>query len=146
MTEYKRVFLDTTPLIYLLDADTTYGEKVCEILETLLNHNVQIVTSTITVAEYLVYPYRKDNLEKIDAFEEFLKECDISVYPVDYETARKAAWIRAMYDHFKAMDSLQLAAACVHHCQLFITNDRQLRQFRELKCITLDEWNDAGEA
>ena len=77
---------------------------------------------------------------------EYLKECDISVYPVDYETARKAAWIRAMYDHFKAMDSLQLAAACVHNCQLFITNDRQLRQFRELKCITLDEWDDPGEA
>ena len=140
MTEYRRVFLDTTPLIYLLDSNETYGEKVREILETLLSNNVQIVTSTITAAEYLVYPYRTDNEEKIDAFEDFLNECDITVYPVNYNIAKKAAQIRAVYDHFKAMDSLQLAVACVHDCHLFITNDRQLRQFKEIKCVTVDEW------
>ena len=140
MTEYKRVFLDTTPLIYLLDSNEIYGEKVREILETLLNNNVQIATSTITAAEYLVYPYRTDNVEKIGAFEDFLNECDITVYPVNYETAKKAAQIRAMYDHFKAMDSLQLAVACVHDCHLFITNDKQLRQFKEIKCVTVDKW------
>ena len=140
MTEYKKVFLDTTPLIYFLDSNEIYGEKVRDILETLLNNNVRIITSTITVAEYLVYPYRTDNMEKINAFEDFLRECDVIMCPVNYQTAKKAAQIRAMYGHFKAMDSLQLAAACVHDCRLFITNDKQLRQFKELKCITLDEW------
>jgi len=37
------------------------------------------------------------------------------------------------------MDALQLATACVIGCDLFLTNDKQLRQFREIKCITLDE-------
>ena len=64
MTDYKRVFLDTTPLIYLLDSNETYGEKVREILETLLNNDIRIVTSVITVEEYLVYPYRTDNTKK----------------------------------------------------------------------------------
>ena len=126
--------------MYLLDSNEIYGEKVREILETLLNNHVQIVTSTITAAEYLVYPYRTGNMEKIDAFEDFLNECDITVYPVNYETAKKAAQIRAKYDHFKAMDSLQLAIACVHDCHLFITNDKQLRQFKGMECITVDEW------
>ena len=28
MTEFKKVFLDTAPLIYFLDADIKFGEKV----------------------------------------------------------------------------------------------------------------------
>ncbi len=27
MTEYSKVFLDTTPLIYFLDADENFGER-----------------------------------------------------------------------------------------------------------------------
>ena len=140
MTAYKKVFLDTTPLIYLLDSHEVYGERVREILEQLLNNHVQVVTSVITAEEYLVYPYRTGNQEKADAFEDFLHECEIPVYPVNYEIAQRAARIRAQYRHFKAMDSLQLAAACAHGCQLFLTNDKQLKQFEDLKCITIDEW------
>jgi predicted nucleic acid-binding protein len=40
---------------------------------------------------------------------------------------------------FKAMDALQLAVACLSGCDLFLTNDKQLRQFKEIKCIVVDE-------
>lgn len=43
------------------------------------------------------------------------------------------------YKGFKAMDALQLAIACLEKCDLFLTNDKQLRQFEEIKCITVDE-------
>ena len=38
------------------------------------------------------------------------------------------------------MDALQLATACISGCDLFLTNDKQLRQFKEMKCIIVDEW------
>ena len=38
------------------------------------------------------------------------------------------------------MDALQLASACTQGCDLFLTNDKQLRQFKELLCVTVDEW------
>lgn len=37
------------------------------------------------------------------------------------------------------MDAIQLPVACFTKCDLFLTNDKQLRQFKELKCITVDE-------
>ncbi len=37
------------------------------------------------------------------------------------------------------MDALQLAAACLSKCDLFLTNDKQLRRFKAIKCITVDE-------
>ena len=57
----------------------------------------------------------------------------------DIAIAEKAAQIRAEYRGFKSMDALQLASACLSGCDLFLTNDKQLRQFKELKCITVEE-------
>lgn len=67
---------------------------------------------------------------------------DIEISNIDREIAEKAAEIRAEYKGFKAMDALQLATACLTGCGLFLTNDKQLRQFREMKCITIAEWED----
>lgn len=140
MTEYNKVFLDTTPIIYFLDSDVNFGEKTRYILEEILEEEKQIVTSTITCTEYLTFPYRTNNTEKVNAFFDFVSDCDIPLYSVDTEIANKAARIRAEYKDFKTMDALQLASACVQGCDLFLTNDKQLRQFKEIKCVTVEEW------
>ena len=139
MTGYSKVFLDTTPIIYFLDEDVNFGNKVENILSGILENGQEMVTSTITCMEYLTQPYKTNNSGKIDAFFEFIADCDIPVYAVDMRIAKKAARIRAEYKAFKAMDALQLATACVTGCDLFLTNDKQLRQFGEVKCITVEE-------
>ena len=75
----------------------------------------------------------------IDAFYSFIDGMDIKIRSIDKEIAEKAAKIRAEYRFFKTMDALQLATACITGCDLFLTNDKQLRQFREIKCITVEE-------
>ncbi len=37
------------------------------------------------------------------------------------------------------MDALQLATACLSGCDLFLTNDKQLKQLKEINCITVEE-------
>lgn len=140
MTEYKKVFLDTTPIIYFLDEDINYAEKVERIFSEILESSKMIVTSTITCTEYLTYPYRTGNTEKVKVFFEFLTDCEIMIRSIDVEIAMKAAQIRAEYKDFKTMDCLQLATACIQGCDLFLTNDRQLRQFKEVKCVVVDEF------
>lgn len=73
-------------------------------------------------------------------FFEFTEACDIDLTPISVEIAKLAAQIRAEYKDFKAMDSLQLAVAVYTGCDLFLTNDKQLRQFKKLKCVTVEEW------
>lgn len=97
------------------------------------------VTSAITVTEYLTYPYRQDDLKLINAFYSFVDSMDIQICNIDKRIAEKAAQIRAEYKFFKTMDALQLATACIMNCDLFLTNDKQLKQFKEIKCITVDE-------
>ena len=140
MTDYNKVFLDTTPLIYFLDSDVNFGNKTKSIFEEILSNGKTIVSSVITCEEYLVYPYRTNNQDKIDVFYDFTSACGIKLIPISTEIAEKAASIRAQYKDFKAMDSLQLAVAIKTDCDLFLTNDKQLRQFKDIKCITIEEW------
>lgn len=140
MTEYKKIFLDTTPIIYFLDADINFAEKVEQIFEGFIEKKCFMVTSTITCTEYLTYPYRIGNTEKINVFFEFLTDCKVQIHPIDISIAKKAAQIRAKYKDFKTMDCLQLATACLQQCDLLLTNDKQLRQFDELKCVVIDDF------
>lgn len=140
MTGYKKVFIDTAPLVYFLDDSAQYADKVESILTEIMEQGSLMETSVITCEEYLVYPYRTDNREKVRAFYDFTSDCGVSLRPITKGMAEKTARIRAQYPSFKAMDALQLASAVELGCDIFLTNDKQLRQFSELRCVTVDEW------
>lgn len=142
MTGYKRVFIDTAPFIYLIEKNEDnpqYFNKIKTFFNDGYNDDVDFVSSVITSEEYLVFPYRIQSQEYIDIFEKLIKALEIEMVVIDERIARKAAQIRAEYQSFKAMDALQLAVASLTGCDLFLTNDKQLKHFKEIKCITVDE-------
>lgn len=142
MTGYKKVFVDTAPFIYFIEKDVNnpqYFDKVKIFFEDGYERDAEFVTSVITMEEYFVFPYRNNNSLLIEMFDRLVVTLGIEMIGIDEEIAKKAAQIRAEYKGFKAMDALQLAAACASGCDLFLTNDKQLRQFGEIRCITVDE-------
>ena len=141
MNVYKRIFLDTSPLIYFLDENSIFKPNMDKIFYEILNQGSTLITSTITVEEFLVYPYRKADFTAIQGFHNFIKDKKISVLKIDVNIAVEAAKIRAEYQHFKSMDALQLAAAICSRCDLFLTNDKQLKQFDKISCMTVAEWS-----
>ncbi len=119
LTGIEKIFIDTAPLIYFLDDDEHYAEKMRQIFYGALTSGVKIITSAVTVTEYLTYPLRVGNIESVNVFFEFMNDAGINIQPIDIRTAVKAAEIRAEYTAFKPMDSLQLASACINHCDTF---------------------------
>ena len=87
----------------------------------------------------MVFPYRTKSQVLEAMFEKLIKTLDCNVIVVDEAVAKKAARIRAEHQAFKAMDALQLASACLAGCDLFLTNDKQLKQFDEIRCVTVEE-------
>ncbi len=63
MTEFKRVFVDTAPIIYYLENSPLYMEAMGRFFTECMKEKVQIVTSAVTVEEYLVYPYSSGKME-----------------------------------------------------------------------------------
>lgn len=142
MIDFKKAFVDTAPFIYFIEKDINnpqYYEKVKTFFQYGYENDRKFVTSVITMEEYFVYPYRNKEYSFIDMFYRLIETTDMEIAEINQEIAKKASQIRAEYRGFKAMDALQLAVACLLDCDLFLTNDKQLRQFSEIKCITVDE-------
>jgi len=140
MTEFKRVFLDTSPVIYYLQRDLLYFEQTKNVFFNLGMVGAEFVLSDITIAEYCVFPIRTKNDKLVEELKGFIRESDIEIFHTSENIAIKAAHIRAKYKGFKMMDSLQIATAIESGCDLFLTNDKQLRQFSELHCLTIDDF------
>lgn len=142
MTGYKKVFVDTAPFIYFIEGsqdNPLYHDKVKNFLNDCYNNNIQFVTSVVTIEEYFAYPYRIDAPKYIDLFEKLIQTLNFKVVEIDKTIAKNAAKIRAEYKAFKSMDALQIATAVLNECDLLLTNDKQLKQFKEIKCITIDD-------
>lgn len=139
MTDYSNVFLDTSPFIYLLEKNPEYYENVKQFFTKCYENSNNLFTSVVSIEEYCIIPYRDNKQNLIDDFNRFLKDMDINVVDIDSQIADRAARIRAEYRCFKGMDCLQLATACENGCELFITNDRQLKQFTQLSVKLVKE-------
>ena len=136
---YSKIFLDTAPFIYYLEKSNLYYDIMKMLMLELYEGKKKIVTSILTYEEYCVQPYKNHQKERITAFENFIKYMGIDVLEINREIALKAAEIRAEYKGFKAMDALQLASAVISGCDLFLTNDKQLKQYTEIECMIVDE-------
>lgn len=139
MIEFKRVFVDTAPIIYYLENNALYKDLIKKFFAKCLEENIQIVTSAITIEEYLVFPYSCGKMEFADNFNRFIDYMNIEVVNIDRKIAEQGARIRGRYKNFKAMDALQIATAITSGCDMFFTNDKQLRQENELPCMTMDD-------
>ena len=139
MTDFKRVFVDTAPIIYYLENSPLYSESIKRFFIMCIKNDIQVVTSAITIEEYLVYPYSSGNMEFADNFKRFLNYMNIEIININYDIAEQASKIRGKYKGFKAMDALQISAAVESQCDVFFTNDKQLRQEKEIPCITMDD-------
>ena len=120
MTGFKRVFIDTAPIIYFLENSSQYMEAMEKFFAKCVKEHMQIVTSTLTVEEYLVSPYSNGKIDYIDNFKKFIDYMDIEVVDID----------------------LQIATAVVKKCDMFFTNDKQLRQEKEIPCMTVEDMSD----
>ena len=116
-----------------------YMDSVKKFFEKCVKENIQVVTSAVTIEEYLVFPYSSGKMEFADNFKRFIEYMNIMVVDIDSNIAEQGAKIRGKYKNFKAMDALQIATAIVSGCDMFFTNDKQLRQEKELPCMTMDD-------
>ena len=137
MTDFKKIFLDTAPIVYYLENNELYYSAMKRLWKSF--EACDYVTSAVTVTEYLTYPYQQNETKLINDFNAFIDGMEINIKSIDREIAEKAAKIRAEYKFFKTMDALQLATACLSGCDLVLTNDKQLKQFKEIKCLTVEE-------
>jgi len=127
-------YLDTAPIIYLVEEVTPFYERASE---RLRKPHILLATSTLSRLETRVKPLREKNQDGLQQFEDFFSSKIILEIGISLEVIDKATELRAKYN-FKTPDALHLAAAITSACEVFLTNDHRLDRCTEIKIETLE--------
>lgn len=135
----ERIGLDTNVFIYFLEAHPRYGSWCASLFDLIERGRNPAMTSTITLLELLVQPYRdqKEELaQKIFALTTTYPS--LQWIPVTMNLADQAAELRARY-RLSTPDAIHLATAIGQKATRFYGNDRALRRVREIDCLIVDD-------
>jgi predicted nucleic acid-binding protein len=133
------VGLDTAPLIYFVERQPKYLPLVYPFFEAVQREDIEVVTSTLTLTEVLVHPYKDGDRRLAEQYSLILlNSSNLTTVPVSPEIAKEAARLRAAHG-FKTPDSIQLATARLANATAFLTNDGRLDTIPGLEVIRLDD-------
>lgn len=133
-----KIFLDTSPLIYLTEGSEDYSDRVEIQLAQWIAADAILTTSSLTLLELLVIPKKQKNNRLAKKYQALLSEIlSEPLLNLDAEIAETAAAIRGGYG-FKTPDSIQLASAVHGGADIFYTNDLRLNRFEEMTILTVD--------
>jgi predicted nucleic acid-binding protein len=139
LRRHRRIALDTSVFIYHLEANPRYLPCTDLIFSWLERPESKAITSTITMTELLVRPYREQDEQQANDFYALL-----STYPnlewiaPHLEIADQAAKIRAVY-RLRTPDALMAATAVHSMATGLITNDAVFERVEGFQTLVLDE-------
>jgi len=139
LRRHRRIALDTSVFIYQLESNPRYVGLTDRVFAWLEQAPGAAVTSTITMTELLVQPYRDGDQRRVDEFYGLL-----STYPnlewvaPTLDVADIAARIRATHG-LRTPEALQAATATHTTVPGLITNDPVFRRVTAFETLVLDD-------
>ena len=139
LRKHQRIGLDTSMFIFEVEESRKYIEMVHPIFRWLEKPESYGITSTVSMLELLVHPYRRSDLDTVNRFYALL-----STYPnlhwveLTLPVADAAARLRAEFN-LKTPDAIQAASAMSLQATGFISNDPAFKRLESLDVIILDE-------
>ena len=139
LARHARIALDTSVFIYQLETHPRYVSVTDPIFAWVQQRGHVAVTSTITMVELPVRPYRDNDERRVNACYSLL-----STYPnlrwiaPELEVADIAARMRAMH-RLRVPDALQAASAVQAQATAMITNDPIFKRIDAFETLVLDQ-------
>jgi predicted nucleic acid-binding protein len=132
------IALDTSVFIYQLEANPLYLPLTDRIFSWLERPASSAVTSTITMTELLVQPYRLASDPRVDQYFALLSTFpNLRWIAPDLEIAALAARLRALHG-LRTPDALLAATAAHSGATGLITNDRAFERVPAFETLILD--------
>ena len=135
--KYRLVALDSNIFIYHFEDNQEFKLPIDLIFQGLIKTTTRAVTSVVSVIEALSYPMPDVVVKEIE--EAFKNTPNLQILDVNHEIAREAAKIRRKYRALRLPDAVQVASARFARAQIFITNDKRIKIFKELPIKLLTE-------
>jgi predicted nucleic acid-binding protein len=138
LRQHRRIALDTSVFIYQIEASPRYVTLTDRIFAWLERPDHRAVTSTITMTELLVQPYRDSGEQRVDEFYALLTTySNLDWIAPDLEVADIAARLRAAH-RLRTPDALQAATAIHAQATALVTNDPVFERVGAFETLVLD--------
>ncbi|HWR57545.1 MAG TPA: type II toxin-antitoxin system VapC family toxin [Thermodesulfovibrionales bacterium] len=137
---HRVVYLDTSIFIYFVEQHPRYHKMCCPIFEDIEAGRIKALTSTLTLLEILVQPYRLKKEDLVLKFYSLLVTYpQLSWIDMTLAVADQAAGLRAKYG-LRTPDAIQMASALSHGAGAFICNDRAFERIEGIECLIIDDY------
>ena len=133
----ETVGLDTAPLIYFIERSAAYIETVRPFFEAMDRGSFPVVTSTVTLLEVLVHPFRSNSVELVAEYRDILLNSRLMTLEVSSAIAEQAAQLRAVHN-IRTADAIQISAALSAGATHFFTNDVRLPEIPSIRVLSVD--------
>jgi uncharacterized protein len=125
------IFLDTNPVIYFVEQPPVWGAIATARIAGLRAAGDRLAVSDLVRMECQVGPLKTGDATRLSDFATFFASPDVRVLPITGAVCDRAARIRAAHN-LKPLDSLHLATAVEHGCDVFLTADARLARFPDI--------------
>ena len=124
-----RLYLDTAPVIYVVEQVPDFSEKI---LHYIQKPDIELVVSDLTWMECRVKPLTENKETLLADYDKFFSQSAIEIVELSRRVLERAAHIRSQYN-IKTPDAIHLGAAIISKCDIFLTNDRRLERFKDIR-------------
>jgi len=136
----SRIFIDTAPFIYFIEKHPKYLNVVRPVFIEINDGKIEAITSTITLLEVLVHPFKTKNDILAEKYREIILYSEgLTTFEILHEVSEMSSRLRAEYS-IKTPDAIQIAVGMLYGADKFLTNDPDLKKVTDIEVLALDDF------
>ena len=135
-----RICIDTAPFIYFIEKNPKYLGLLRPFFAEINAGKIDALTSTITLLEVLVLPFKTKNESLAEKYRDILLYAEgLTTFEIFHEVSELSAKLRAKYS-IRTPDAIQIAVGIIYGADAFLTNDSGLKKVKDIRVVILKDF------
>ena len=135
-----RICIDTAPFIYFIEKNPKYIGLLRPFFAEINVGEIDALTSTITLLEVLVLPFKTKNESLADKYRDILLYAEgLTTFEIFHEVSKLSAKLRAKH-LIRTPDAIQIAVGIIYGADAFLTNDSGLKKVNDIRVVILEDF------
>jgi len=134
------VCIDTAPFIYFIEKNSKYLGLLRPFFAEINAGKIDALTSTITLLEVLVLPFKTKNESLAEKYRDILLYAEgLTTFEIFHEVSELSSKLRAKYS-IRTPDAIQIAVEIIYGADAFLTNDSGLKKVKDIRVVILEDF------
>jgi len=135
-----RICIDTAPFIYFIEKNPKYLSMLRPFFAEINAGKIDALTSTITLLEVLVLPFKTKNESLAEKYRDILLYAEgLTTFEIFHEVSELSSRLRAKYS-IRTPDAIQIAVGIIYGADAFLTNDSGLKKVNDIRVVILKDF------